>query len=373
MRYFYRFSFLSLVFFLFLCLLFFTCKFFGPRCPLWKFNPLARLEVKANKSHSLRLVLIILDGVRTQEFFMEKRKKTRLFSRASSQRKRGGRTRKAPLLPFLWGELAKKKNTLILGDKEEGLSCYVNNEYYISLPAYADIFSGIRQKNIKTNHFHSDLECPSIIDRLIDLGMPAKDFALFASWKHIERVVSRDNKKNVYMDTGYKKKVRRKKSSYAHPPWKDSRFDSDLQKDIINYLKKKKNKPRFISVIYNDADEWAHIGSYHRYLRALREQDSYIKKLYRYLESQKEYRRQTLYVITTDHGRGLGENWEKHGPIPGARDIWVLLHTPDNSLIPPEKWAWVKNYLQKDCSHLSVAKMSYWFLSHTMFPNRKIQ
>ena len=215
-------------------LFFLTCTFFGRWCPAWETHPFADSQVKANKNSALALVLIVLDGVRIQEFFSHKSSPPSIHSRP-----RRSKVRQAPLWPFLWGELAKKKHTLILGDKELDSHCYVNNQYYISLPAYADMFSGIAQSNVTSNQFHSPLNCPSIIDRLIDLGMPAKDFALFASWQHIEKVVSRDNRQNIYIDTGYK-------SSGRKPPWKDARFDRYLQKDIISYLKKNKHKPRFL-------------------------------------------------------------------------------------------------------------------------------
>ena len=352
-------KYLLTIFGLFLCtaLLFLTCKFFDPKCPVWGTHPFLNSQIKASKGPSLRLVLIILDGVRIQEFFSPYNIKNRQTHKSPLGRR--GKVGRVSLWPFLWGKLAKKKHTLILGDKDTGSHCYVNNQYYISLPGYADIFSGMRQHNVTTNHPFSRLKCPSITDRLINLGMPAKDFALFSSWQHIEKVVSRDNRKNIYIDAGYKALKDR-----PAPPWKDARFDSYLQEDSLDYLKESKHKPRFLSIVYNDADEWGHIGSYRKYLRAVQNQDLYIKKLYDYLESQKEYHKRTVYIITTDHGRGIGKNWQKHGPVPGAKDIWLLVHAPKGSIISLEKWIWMKNWLQKDCSHISIAKLIYRLLSY---------
>ena len=314
-------------------LLLFVVLFSYGCCPQIKIKLGAKLKKEMKQNHSLNIVLIVLDGIRVQEFLNSKTD-NKLIHIHSKKRKQA------------------KKSTIIRD------SCTISNPYGSSLPAYADILSGVRQSNVRTNNFKSRLNCPSFIDRLIQEGHSPKDFAVFASWQHIENILSQDYSKDIYIDTGYRKKL-------PKPRWKDARFDKNLQADILSYFKKSKHRPRFISIIFNDTDEWGHLGNYKNYLKAFEAQNKYIKELYEYFESQKKYKNKTVYLITTDHGRGLDKQWKSHGiQIDGARDIWLALHVPTELVERPRLLSWIKKYLLDDCSHLSMARLIYTILSY---------
>jgi hypothetical protein len=79
-----------------------------------------------------------------------------------------------------------------------------------------------------------------------------------------------------------------------------------------------------------DADEYGHAGNYPEYLSALRTYDQWIREIADYLDSSGEYGKNTLLVVTTDHGRGKGgkkgERWREHGfKFPESRHIWIYL------------------------------------------------
>ena len=62
--------------------------------------------------------------------------------------------------------------------------------------------------------------------------------------------------------------------------------------------------------------------------------DGYLRELWNYLQSQKQYKDKTTILITTDHGRGLTPaDWSDHGDdVEGAQYIWLATISPDSSL-----------------------------------------
>jgi phosphoglycerol transferase MdoB-like AlkP superfamily enzyme len=58
--------------------------------------------------------------------------------------------------------------------------------------------------------------------------------------------------------------------------------------------------------------------------------DETLKRLWDWTQSQECYRDRTLFVVTSDHGRGKDEEtWISHGrPLPEAANTWVALRGP---------------------------------------------
>ncbi|MCR9141762.1 MAG: hypothetical protein NXI24_05885 [bacterium] len=311
------------------------------------------------------VVMIVLDGVRTEEFFI---------GANPYASKRGPAQAKEKLFPFLWGELgaraqsahsdSAKIETRFFGDRfrrrgrnrdaagpKDGL-CRIDNNYGISLPAYADLLGGVRQPTVRSNTFQGRLPHPTVLDRLLEHGFVGSELAVFSSWKHIASVVSATPPVDFHVNTG-------RQSGDRRPRWKDARYDRDLHKAVMGYLGERTDRGagplRFLFVAYNDSDEWAHIGNYGRYLNAMRRQDAYIRELYGYLESQPDYRAKTLYIITTDHGRGRGRHWKSHGRIPGSQYIWAMIHAPGQSA----RLTSLARALGERCSHTTLGDLAY--------------
>ncbi len=78
------------------------------------------------------------------------------------------------------------------------------------------------------------------------------------------------------------------------------------------------------------------------------------------MEAMPEYRDQTTFIITTDHGRGSGlEEWKEHGvDQKGSENIWIAIMGPDtealgerantNAVTQAEIAATVAEFLGKD-------------------------
>ena len=92
-----------------------------------------------------------------------------------------------------------------------------------------------------------------------------------------------------------------------------------------------RHKPRVMFVGLLETDAWGHAGRYDNLLTSARAADSYIQRLWELMQSLDEYRDQTTFIISTDHGRGSGlVDWKNHGQrIEGAENIWMAFLGPD--------------------------------------------
>jgi phosphopentomutase len=90
-------------------------------------------------------------------------------------------------------------------------------------------------------------------------------------------------------------------------------------------------KPRALYVSYGETDDWAHEGSYERYLRAAVEFDRSLAGLWNLCQSIPQYRDKTTFVITVDHGRGPAPiAWKNHGrEIADSAYMWFAVMGPD--------------------------------------------
>ncbi len=296
-------------------------------------DPLARVQP--------RVVMIVLDGVRTEEFFQ-------------GAYQENGFLASPGLLPFVYGTFIQEKQSLVLGNRFAPWPhrCIVNNNRFISLPGYADLLGAVRQANVVTNTFNGPVAFPTVVDRLLRQGMAPQEMAVFASWKHIRNIVTQQPVPGLHVDTG-------RKSGETPPPWHDARYDEDLMDALDRYLNREGDRVRFLFVAFNDSDEWAHKGQYGRYIQAIQRQDDYIRRIYEKLEANPAFHNHTTYIVTTDHGRGTGANWIHHGPFPGSQYIWAVVHSPRPPFASPQEHFYWKQQLYAGCSHAALG--SYLF------------
>lgn len=85
-------------------------------------------------------------------------------------------------------------------------------------------------------------------------------------------------------------------------------------------------KPRAMYISYGETDDWAHEGSYDRYIRAAHEFDRFLGGLWQLCQSMPQYRDKTSFVIAADHGRGPappGRTMAGKSPIrPTCGSLW---------------------------------------------------
>jgi membrane-anchored protein YejM (alkaline phosphatase superfamily) len=255
------------------------------------------------------VILITLDGIRWQEVFQDS------------------------AMPHLSGDLAREG--VLLGD-ELNSSVRVSNPVNMSLPGYQSIFLG-------TNHFCFSNFCKSVRKETFPetlqnaLEFSKNEMAAFASWEQIKRAYQREDSQlflNAGLDpTGLQDPVHEaldQEQKEVIPKWNrpgiwSARFDRFTYAHALHFLKTK--KPRFLYMGLLDADEWGHAGNYPEYLKTLQTYDGWIREIADFLDQSGDYGKNTLLIVTTDHGRGVGgDKWREHGiKHPESAKIWLYL------------------------------------------------
>jgi bisphosphoglycerate-independent phosphoglycerate mutase (AlkP superfamily) len=109
----------------------------------------------------------------------------------------------------------------------------------------------------------------------------------------------------------------------------DATYDALMQPGLLDYVRTA--HPRVLFAGYGETDTWAHSGRYDLVLESAHHFDQFVQQLWDTMQQMPEYRGQTTFIITADHGRGSGlTQWKDHGAeIPGAENIWIAVLGPD--------------------------------------------
>ena len=265
------------------------------------------------------LILVTLDGVRWSEVF-----------RGTDPELTGEGN--VPIMTHLTGDLALEGQ--LLGDRITS-SVNVANPMNLSLPGYQSIFAGLPTK-CYTN-FCRTIRRETFPEQLQKKHNFTQDqMAAFASWSQIRRAYSRRGSK-LYLNAGLEPAgfddpvhiAIDEAQARDVPPWNrprlwKSRYDRYTLAHAMQYLKTK--HPRFLYLSLLDADEYAHSGDYKSYVGALKNYDQWIREIVDFLDASGEYGKDTLLIVTTDHGRGDGLDWTEHGFFyPESNKIWMYL------------------------------------------------
>ena len=292
------------------------------------------------------LILVTLDGVRTEELFGgldldiltstlrdgQKAVETAPYKRfwASTREER-----RAKLMPFFWSVVTKEGS--VAGDAASGSAVRLRNGHWFSYPGYAEILLGephdaeIKSNDPIRNPFPTVLE--AIRERY---GLPAAKVATFASWSVFNQIVEHTEGATFTSagvepyPAGLDREVAliNQLQAETQAPWDGIRFDSFTFRLAMKHMAAA--KPRVLYLALDETDDWAHDGNYGRALEALARTDGYLKELWTWVQAQPEYRGRTHLLITTDHGRGhTAKDWRDHGAkIVGANETWIAFASP---------------------------------------------
>lgn len=242
------------------------------------------LAFAAAPAADANVILLTLDGVRWQDFYQ-----------------------RGPEAPFsvFWDKHAPRAAIVDLEAKNAPVK---------SLPAYQEMMVG--EATPCDGNRCGRVQQETLIDRLVGLGWSRK-LAVVASWGTIGHAVSKQEL--PFVDVGIHDGEQR-------PPWGDARKDNDTWAKALKALEA---RPRFLWISLNDADEWGHRGSRDNYVAQLRRYDTWLDALLARLAAMPGYGERTTLIVTTDHGRGEGENWTEHGSDhPAARRAFAFALGP---------------------------------------------
>lgn len=286
------------------------------------------------------VVLITLDGVRTEEVFggldetiLQSVTRDGTITETDAFKRFAAGTpaeRRRKLLPFFWGTLMERHGG-IAGNRALGSTALVRNSMRFSYPGYAELLTGAaRDRTIDSNDNRRNPH-PTVLEIVRrELKLKPTEVATFGSWETF-RWIAESQEGATTVNAG--------PHAYEHPdpvvaglsafqfeavsPWKGVRVDAFTMRFARAHLER--FTPRLLYVALDETDDWSHDRKYELVLDRLHRFDAALGDLWTWLQAHPRYRDQTTLIVTTDHGRGhTPKDWSSHGKdTEGAQVIWI--------------------------------------------------
>lgn len=296
-----------------------------------------------------KVFLITLDGLRWQELFggadsllidSEYTKKPDyikdLFWAETANERR------EKLMPFFWNTIEKQGQ--IYGNRAFSNNVDVANTHWFSYPGYSEILTGVTDNERINSNDKINNPNVTILEVLNNTPQYKGKVGAFGSWDVFPFIIN-EERSGLYVNAGYRKAKGNdltEKEIYlnhlqdqAIQPWTTVRQDVFTHNYAFEFIKK--NKPSFVFISYGETDDFAHDGDYMQYLLATKNTDEMIQELWDYCQKDEFYKDNTVFIITTDHGRGTQplEEWKSHGQglkyhgkvynIKGSDETWLAV------------------------------------------------
>jgi hypothetical protein len=326
------------------------------------------------------VILVTLDGVRTQEIFggadetlLNATEADSGIYEADVTRKRYWRStaqeRREALMPFFWQKLAP--GGMVLGNQALGSRVTVRNTQWFSYPGYSEILTGQPQPDVLSNDL---VRYPheTVLDYIHrKLELPFTAVAQIGSWDGFKMAASRTDG-TFFMNGAYDlvpAELSTPEMDYVGPLrkqvlelWEEGSNDALTFRIALAYLKK--HEPRALWLGFSQSDDWAHARRYDRLLDYLHTADEFLAELWTTVQASEHYRGNTLLIVTTDHGRGrTPKDWAEHDAgIPGCGDIWIAIVGPDTPAIGE-----VRNHADVTQSDIAATMLEYLGLDYRDF------
>jgi hypothetical protein len=296
------------------------------------------------------VVLIVLDGLRWQEMFsgadpgLLNEKHGGIWESEATLRKRfwdaDPLKRRELLFPFLWDVMATQGQ--IFGNQKLGSIGQVTNAHRTSYPGYSEMSTGHADPGIGEDEQrpNPNLNVFEWLNQRPDL---AGKVAIFGSW-HLYREIFNTPRSHLYIQAGASLPPTDATATptqallnrlYQTTPALEEGdvLDAFVQVPLLDYVKSA--HPRVLFVGYGETDDWAHSGRYDLVLESAHHSDGFVRELWDTMQAMPEYRDQTTFIVTTDHGRGSGlVEWKEHGVAQkGSENIWIAVIGPDTAAL----------------------------------------
>jgi hypothetical protein len=295
------------------------------------------------------VVLIVSDGLRWQEIFtgadpgLLDEKHGGIWADPERLRQEfwndDPAERRKMLFPFLWGVVAKQGQ--IFGNQNKGSVARVTNGMAFSYPGYNEMLTGRPDPRIDSNEFGPNPNT-TVFEWMNQFPEFRGQIAVYATWIVFKNIFNQPRSRLV-MQVGWdppEKGDLTPRQELLNEFYRTTTrlddedvWDSFLQVPLLDYVKTA--HPRLLFVGYGETDNWAHSGRYDLVLESAHQFDQFVRQLWETMQAMPEYRDQTTFIITTDHGRGSGlEEWKEHGvEEKGSENIWIAVMGPDTGAL----------------------------------------
>ena len=317
----------------------------------------AQKSIPVLAAHLTRnVVLIVADGLRWQEIFtgadpaLLNSETGGIWDKPEDLHREFWRDdvaqRRDALFPFLWGTVATRGQ--IFGNQNENSVAHVTNGLAFSYPGYNEMLTGFPDPRINSNEFGPNPNT-TVFEWLNKMQEFQGKVAVYATWLNF-RDIFNEPRSHLLMQVGWDQpyhgtltpRQQLLNELYRSTTKLDDEdvYDSFLQQPLLDFVKAR--HPRVLFVGYGETDNWAHSGRYDLVLHSAHEFDRYVHELWDTMQAMPEYRGQTTFIITTDHGRGDGlVEWKEHGAEQkGSENIWIAVIGPDTAALGEREHIW---------------------------------
>lgn len=311
--------------------------------------------------------LITLDGLRWQELYSgadaELIRNERYVGDAEALVARfwddDPEVRREQLMPFFWNVIGKEGQ--LYGNRVQGSQANVTNGHRFSYPGYNEILVGYADDERIDSNNKVDNPNVTVLEFVNQQPGFEGKVAAFGSWDVFPWIVN-ERRSGIPVNAGFreaeganlteKERFLNELQRQVPSPWSTVRLDAFTHQYALEHLKK--HTPRLIYIAYGETDDFAHDAEYDSYLEAAHRTDNFIRELWDWVQSQEAYRDKTTFLITTDHGRGEGDEWTGHGSdVEGAEAIWIAVLGPDTRSVGEVKAA--TTYYQNQVAKTAAA------------------
>ena len=286
-----------------------------------------------------KVILVTLDGVRWKEVFrgveksiLDNKKYTSTIKQTTDAFwNEDSIKRREILMPFTWKTI--KEKGVILGNRDAENFVNLNNKHLWSYPGYNEIITGKADDiNIVNNKAipNSNVSVFEIANQQNELNGKVM---VVGSWMMYPNIFNQERSK-ILINAGYQQSFNPNKTEkellierfQQETPreWNGTRFDIFTHEFALEAMKNQ--KPKLLFIGYGEADDFGHDEDYDQYINAINRNDRMIEELWNYVQSDPFYKDQTTIIITTDHGRGNGNEWTDHNDkVIGSDEGFILM------------------------------------------------
>jgi len=300
------------------------------------FSGSAQSSVEKNKNP--KIVLITLDGFRWQELFGGADEKLinckKYVDDPADLKEKFWRNtpeeRRSALMPFVWNEISKMGQ--LHGNRNYESDVNVSNTKRFSYPGYNEILTGSADDERIDSNDKVNNPNKTVLEKINNLTNYKGKVAAFGSWAVIPFIVN-EERSRIPVNAGFEET----KGSNLSPrelflnelqpkvpsPWGSVRWDAFTSNYALEYMKRE--HPELVFISYGETDDFAHGGNYQAYLQSAHTTDALIKEIWNFTQKDAFYNDNTIFIITTDHGRGA-KRWKKHGSsVKESNQVWLIV------------------------------------------------
>jgi len=300
--------------------------------------------VAAEPLKTRNVVFVVSDGLRWQEVFTGAdpvliADKEANWIELPDMKKRfwdeDVQKRRAKLMPFVWGTMAKEGQ--LFGNRTKGSLANVTNDQWFSFPGYNEMSSGVADPKIRSNQFGVNPNV-TVYEWLNTLPELKGKVEIFGTWDTFHDIFNEGRShlpiragRNLIDMNDQSPRGQLLRELYEGQVALEDPDPTDAMLRVVLREHLSKVHPRVLFVGYGDTDNFAHMKRYDGFLTAAQRVDSFVAELWRTLQSIPEYKGTTTLIFTADHGRGRGRHdWIDHSvKQPGSDEIWVGVMGPD--------------------------------------------